>query len=341
MWDPARAAPALVRPGDRVRFRAVRDVATVTAPPPAAPVASGGGSAASAVVVRSAGPQTTVQDLGRPGLADLGVTASGALDRGALRRANRLVGNDAGAATFETVLGGLVIEAVGPLVVAVTGAGATLTRTTPDGDAVAVPTDAPLALATGDRLAVAAGPGFRNYVAVRGGLDVPAVLGSRATDVLSGTGPAPLAAGARLPVAAARPGLAVGFPEPPPPPPPEVTVLRYVAGPRDAWFDAGTSGLAGRDWTVAPESNRIGLRLAGRPLRRARAGELPSEGTVAGAIQVPPSGQPVLFLADHPVTGGYPVAGVVVSADLGKAAQLAPGARLRFTEIQPPLSLRS
>ncbi|MFD1213897.1 urea amidolyase, partial [Arthrobacter sp. GCM10027362] len=137
--------------------------------------------------------------------------------------------------------------------------------------------------------------------------------------------------GTVLPVAAAPPGAVVGFPEPPAAEPAEVTELRFVPGPRAEWFTEAALAEFGRQlWTVTPQSNRIGLRLDGTPLTRARTGELNSEGTVTGAIQVPPSGLPILFLADHPVTGGYPVAGVVLSADLDKAAQLAPGAMIRF-----------
>ncbi|NKX54300.1 5-oxoprolinase subunit B/C family protein [Arthrobacter mobilis] len=329
MWDPHREQPALVRPGARVRFRPVRELVEISRP---APAAAGTGKPGHGVVVLSPGLQTTVQDLGRPGFADLGVTVSGALDRGALRRANRLAGNPAGAAGLETVLGGLVLEAAGDQVVAVSGTRVPLTITGPDGGGRMVAAEAPFALLDGETLTLGTpASGLRSYVAIRGGLDVPAVLAARATDTLSGTGPAPVARGTMLPVAAAPPGSVVGFPEPPAAEPAEVTELRFVPGPRADWFTAQSlAGLGQQLWTVTPQSNRIGLRLDGTPLERARAGELDSEGTVSGAIQVPPSGLPILFLADHPVTGGYPVAGVVLAADLDKAAQLGPGARIRF-----------
>jgi allophanate hydrolase subunit 2 len=111
-----------------------------------------------------------------------------------------------------------------------------------------------------------------------------------------------------------------------------VVALRVLPGPREDWFDAeALEVLTGSEYRVTPASNRTGLRLAGPALGRVRAGELPSEGMVTGAIQVPPDGQPILLLADHPVTGGYPVIGVVVTADLGQAAQLRPGQPVRFT----------
>jgi allophanate hydrolase subunit 2 len=116
-------------------------------------------------------------------------------------------------------------------------------------------------------------------------------------------------------------------------------VLRITAGPRQDWFTPESrASLTGQAWAVTPESNRIGVRLAtadGQPLERARSEELPSEGVVAGSLQVPPSGLPVLFLADHPVTGGYPVIGVVLPEDLPAAAQLPPGTAIRFVEVDP------
>ncbi|ALE06846.1 hypothetical protein AL755_17570 [Arthrobacter sp. ERGS1:01] len=346
LWDPERTIPALVQPGDRVRFRPVREVAVVSRHR-ATPVAEAGRGAAAerdsaghrlrGFRVLSPGPHTTVQDLGRPGLAHLGLTASGALDRAALRRANRLVGNPGvgtGDAGLEIVAGALALQAVGSQIVAVTGSG-TQWVTVSGGLENATPSGTPIQLRDGDTLLMRpdAATGFRSYLAVRGGLDVPAVLGSRSTDALSGTGPAPLSAGMFLPVAAAHAG-AVGFPEPEPPPGDGVTVLRFISGPREDWFTPDSvAAFRSQDWTVTAQSNRVGLRLDGVALELARKGELPSEGMVAGAIQLPPSGLPVLFLADHPVTGGYPVIGVVLRADLDKAAQLAPGARMAFRAV--------
>jgi biotin-dependent carboxylase-like uncharacterized protein len=174
--------------------------------------------------------------------------------------------------------------------------------------------------------------GFRTYLAVRGGVDTKPVLGSRSTDTMSGIGPAPLAAGGFIRAGKATSSNVVGNPEVQPDFPDNgVTVLDIVPGPRDDWFDAAALELlCSQDWTVTPRSNRVGMRLDGKPLERSRNGELASEGTVAGALQIPPEGQPVLFLADHPITGGYPVAAVVVDHQLDLAAQVPIGGRIRF-----------
>lgn len=332
LWDLGRDSPALLPPGSRVRFNAVRATAAVQ------PARPGGGAAAATapharpglVVVRT-GLQATIQDLGRPGFAAVGVTGSGAMDRRALRQANRLAGNPAGAAGLEVLYGGLAVTAAADLVVAASGAavGLSVTGAGPDAEQ---PMLAPFALLAGQTLALGTPvEGLRTYLAVRGGLAVAPVLGSRSTDTLSGLGPAPLKAGMAVPVLGAPPSSVVGHPELPDPATGGPTVLHYVPGPRQDWFSAAsqarfTSGV----WTVTAESNRIGVRFGGRALDRAKDGELASEGTVRGAIQIPPEGLPVLFLADHPVTGGYPVIGVVVGADLDKAGQLRPGTLVRF-----------
>ncbi|HSP76452.1 MAG TPA: 5-oxoprolinase/urea amidolyase family protein [Cryobacterium sp.] len=355
LWDLARPQPALIRPGNRVRFRAVREqvaaadilVAEAEAATETAADAETAGDAeaaaetetsatpAAGVRVLSPGAQTTVQDLGRPGYADQGVTGSGALDRGALRRANRVVGNPASAAVLENALGGLSLTALADQVLAVTGACVPLTVTDAAGRHRELPMDSAVSLLAGQTLSLGAPrSGVRSYLAFRGGIDVAPVLGSRSTDTLSGIGPAPLTPGTVLRMLPPAPGSAVHHPEIPPPAPAEVTALRFVPGPRADWFDpASVARFGAEEWTVTAQSNRIGLRLAGEPLTRSRPGELASEGTARGAIQVPPSGLPVLFLADHPVTGGYPVIGVVLAEDLDLAAQLPTGARIRFSPV--------
>lgn len=272
------------------------------------------------LTVLATGPLTTVQDGGRPGRGALGVGRSGACDRGALRLANRLVGNDPDAAALEATLGGLVLRAEADVVVATTGARCSEAH------------DAPVALRAGAELHLGApATGLRTYVAVRGAIAVEPVLGSRSTDLLAGLGPPVLARGDVLPVGgAAGPMPGVDLAPVPDPPGGEVTV-RMLPGPRADWFTAGTAAaLTATAWEVTGESNRIGLRLAGAALERSRTGELASEGMVRGALQVPPSGQPVLFLADAPVTGGYPVLGYVHDADVDRCGQLRPGQTLRF-----------
>ncbi|MET7764626.1 biotin-dependent carboxyltransferase family protein [Streptomyces sp. NPDC005393] len=279
-------------------------------------------------VVRS-GALTTVQDLGRIGHAHLGVPRSGALDQPAHRLANRLVGNPEGAATLETTLTGCALRLRRAATVAVTGAPCPVTV---DGRPAAW--GAPLRIPAGALLeAGAATHGVRSYMAFDGGVEAEAVLGSRATDVLSGLGPAPLVDGAVL---------RLGPPRGPAPrvdwvPHQGVTrevVLPVVLGPRDDWFTtAGLHTLTTGDFRVSAASNRIGLRTEGPCLERAKEGELPSEGMALGALQVPPDGRPVLFLADHPTTGGYPVVGVVPEPYLAAAAQAAPGTPVRFARL--------
>ncbi|MFF2318626.1 5-oxoprolinase/urea amidolyase family protein [Arthrobacter sp. NPDC058097] len=348
MWDLDRPEPALASPGHRVQFRAVRDVVTLNPEPSDEATRDGSQQALPATTsglrVLSPGIHSLIEDLGRQGHSALGVSAAGALDRASLRRANRLVGNAPSAAAIETVAGGLRVEAIGDQVLAVAGAPSALTVVTPSASPVeegggtedrqrTVPAAAPFALLDGEILTIGVpDAGFRSYVAVRGGVDVPAVLGSRSTDTMSGIGPKPLAAGQLLPSGGAAESGVVGSPEIQPDyPSGGVTVLDVVPGPRADWFDqAALDSLCAQDWTVKPESNRVGMRLQGTPLERSRTGELPSEGTVAGAIQMPPEGLPVLFLADHPITGGYPVIGVVVDHQLDLAAQVPIGGSIRF-----------
>jgi len=272
------------------------------------------------------GALTTVQDLGRPGWAHLGVPRSGALDEPALRLANRLVGNPESAAALETTLTGVRLRVGRATAVAVTGARCVVRV---DGRAAGWGT----ALTVGEGAEVLVEPaleGLRAYVAVAGGIDADPVLGSRSTDLLSGLGPAPVDAGDRF---------AVGAPTRVPHgieavPRPRARTLRLVLGPRSDWFTpASVSALDGAAYVVAADSNRIGLRLTGRAVARSRDGELPSEGMVLGAVQVPPSGQPVVFLHDHPTTGGYPVVGVVVGEDLPVCAQARPGDRLTLRVV--------
>lgn len=276
------------------------------------------------------GPLTTVQDLGRPGYAHLGVPPSGAVDPDSLRSANRKAGNLQAAAGLETTLRGVAFRLSEPRRVAVTGAVAPVTL---DGE----PVELPAVIPAGAVLDVgAATAGLRSYVAVAGGIDVPPVLGSRSTDRLSGLGPAPLRDGDEIPL-----GPDVPAPDPvwagdwyahsPPaddPFPREIRLLLHP-GPRDDWLTPRAwELLATAAWTVTPDTDRVGVRLAGPRPDRARPGELPSEGLVTGAVQVPPDGRPVVFLADHPTTGGYPVAGVVEAT--GALAQARPGTIVRF-----------
>lgn len=445
MWDESADPPALIAPGDTVRYRAVRptaeagagstgeagsesageaagfagkagpdgeaegrphgDASSADAPSadspsgdapdpgpavPPAPAAPG----RPVLRVEDAGLLTLVEDLGRAGYGDLGVASSGVLDRASAWTANRLVGNGGASAVLESI-GGLRVTALVDTVVAVTGAEAPLTvmpgRASGSGEPHRHPLAHALLLRTGDELTIGgARLGMRSYLAVRGGFAAPSVLGSAATDLLSGLGPAPVRAGDTLRVrnrprpagaghggaqASAAPSdtpagasststpagatntSAASAPEAPTPetgaiaavaePAPnplrvsgERAVLRCIMGPRADWFDAAEQARFTQvRWQVTGRSNRIGLRLepgeGDAPLARSRDGELASEGMITGAVQVPPDGNPVLFLADHPVTGGYPVIATVVAEDLDVAGQLPPGSAVTFTPVDP------
>ncbi|MFI7326107.1 biotin-dependent carboxyltransferase family protein [Streptomyces rubiginosohelvolus] len=274
------------------------------------------------------GALTTVQDAGRPGHAHLGVGRAGALDAPAARLANRLVGNPPDAAVLETTLTGCAVRPDRPVVAVVGGAGC---RVTVDGRPVAW--GAPVRAPAGAVLeAGPAGTGLRSYLAFAGGLVPDPVLGSRSYDLLSGLGPAPLSADDELPLGEPASGGPPPHTDPVPwPGAPAELVLPVHPGPRHDWFtEAALRTLLTAAYRVSPHSNRIGLRTEGPPLERSRTEELPSEGMVLGAIQVPPDGRPVVFLNDHPTTGGYPVVGVVPERALAAAAQAVPGTRLRF-----------
>lgn len=277
------------------------------------------------LVVRALGGPVLVQDAGRPGQAAIGVGSSGAADRAAYALGNRLLGNRDGSASLEVTLGGLEVEATSVVWVCVTGAPVPLHV-----DDRAEPTGAVLALRPGQRLRLEMPEkGLRSYVAVRGGVDLPPLLGSRSRDTLAGLGPAPLAVGDRLPVGDAV-GAELLVDAVPPQQYDDGPVLRVVRGPRDDWV-TDTDRLVSQTWRVGPASDRVALRLEGSPLRPdAERGQLASEGALRGAIQVPPNGVPVVFGPDHPVTGGYPVVGVVIDADTDRLAQLRPGDELRF-----------
>ncbi len=369
LWDLAERVPALLQPGMRVRFVDVTEgppaveeaasqepgssssVESGSALPPAEPMSDAPAPAVPApvdrprpdraLVVTAPGPFSILEDLGRPGRSGLGVSRSGAMDHRALREANRLVGAATGSAALELAYGGLEATARGDLVLAVAGAPVPLTVHGAGGVRHAVP-GAAFALDDGEVLVVGAPPrGVYSYLAVRGGWEAESVLDSASGDVLARIGPGRLAAGDELGVgrawsesvaaAAHDAQRSVSAPD-------EVTLLDVVLGPRDDWFTAeALERLTGQRFTVTAQSNRIGLRLAGEhPLERAVEHELPSEATVSGALQVPPDGQPVLFMADHPVTGGYPVVACVVGDQLDRAAQVPVGASVRFRVVPGP-----
>ena len=347
MWDTHADPPALLQPGDTVTYRAVRDSATVTsthAPgetrrsshprPPSRP----------AFTVDNPGLQSLFQDSGRRGFGDMGVNHSGAADRSSAWVANDILGNPSSAAVIENI-GGIVLTATTDTVVCVTGALATVTVGAAEHDLAS-----PVLVRAGVKLTIQPitepSSGLRHYIAARGGFIAEQVLESTSTDVLSGLGPRPLEQGDALSIGQRTTTASVGTAGSNPLR--TTGELRCIPGPRDDWFSHQEfERFCSTDWIVTGQSNRVGLRLAlpevdevgvdhkNTPLERRHDGELASEGMVAGCVQVPPSGLPVVFLADHPVTGGYPVIATVLEEDLDIAAQLAPGEKVRFSALNP------
>ncbi|PQM46206.1 KipI antagonist [Mycobacterium talmoniae] len=279
------------------------------------------------------GPLALVQDLGRDGLAHLGVTRSGAADRRSHTLANRLVANPDDRATIEVMFGGFAARVRGgDLDIAVTGA-----DTDPTVNGVAFGSNSIQHVRDGQVIELGAPyAGLRTYVGVRGGVDVTPVLGSRSYDVMAAIGPLPLQAGDVLPVGAHTDD----YPEVEQAPVAAIDEgglleLQVVPGPRDDWLE-DPDALVHSIWMVTDHSDRVGMRLEGRPLRHAWPDrQLPSEGAMRGAIQVPPNGLPVILGPDHPVTGGYPVVGVVTEDDVDKLAQIRPGQYVRLHWSRP------
>lgn len=345
MWDTMREPPALLQPGTRVRFYdlakrpltatpAWREAATMVEEP------AGEGDPATRLTVLAAPMPALFQDLGRIGQTGQGVSASGALDQASLKAANRAVGNAAATACLEITLGGFSFESSGRATIALAGAPCPVSVRDRSGRSFEAAICQPIPLEAGDVVTLGRPPkGMRSYLAVRGGFEVKPVLGSAATDTLAVVGPPPVSAGAvltlREPVAPMESVSLDELPFAKLPAAGDTVTLDIVMGPRTDWFtDAALDQLCNQDWLVTPQSNRVGIRLAGEtPLERIDRTELPSEGTATGAIQVPHNGQPVLFLADHPLTGGYPVIGNVAEYHVGLAGQIPVNAKIRFRPI--------
>jgi biotin-dependent carboxylase-like uncharacterized protein len=278
------------------------------------------------------GPLAVVQDLGRAGLAHLGVGRSGAADRRSHKLANRLVANPDDRATVEVTFGGFSARVCGGDVdIAVTGA-----DTDPTVNGIKFGTNSIHHVRDGQVISLGAPrAGLRTYLAVRGGICVEPVLGSRSYDVMSAIGPSPLRTGDQLPIGEHT----NDYPELDQAPVAAITgnavELSVIPGPRDDWF-VDPDVLVRTDWLASDRSDRVGMRLVGRPLQyRFPDRQLPSEGTTRGAIQVPPNGLPVILGPDHPVTGGYPVVGVVIDEDIDKIAQVRPGQHVRLHWARP------
>jgi biotin-dependent carboxylase-like uncharacterized protein len=267
------------------------------------------------ITVESAGLLTTVQDLGRPGYAHLGISACGAADELAFRIGNLLVGNDANAPALEMTAVGGTFAFDHEAVVAVTGASCDVRAWQP--------------CQTRQVRVGTLRDGVRAYLCVRGGIDAPLVLGSASTHVSSGLGGRPVKRGdvlvvgdravrePRWPGVSWRPELDGG--------------LRVTEGPQADWFDA--SGFYSNPWKVLPESNRAGVRLQGTAVQQRVSRQLLTEGVSLGAVQVPAGGQPIILFVDQQTTGGYPKIANVISADLWRVGQLRPGDGVHFEQV--------
>ena len=283
-------------------------------------------------LVLAAGMLDLVQDLGRPGYARFGVPQGGAADPGALIQANRLVGNSLQAAGLELVLRGPALAFPEGGVVALTGADMAAVRDS----GLAAPRYQTLWLHPGEvlRLGTVRG-GCRAYVGVGGGIATEPVMQSRATFTAGGFGGfagRPLRPGDRLPLG--PPPFPPPYARLPLPAPEDDRVVRVIPGPQGSAFDdSALVHFYGGEFRVSGSSDRAGLRLEGPRLRAPGGGRGPSQALLPGAVQVPPDGRPILLAWDGPVTGGYPVIAGVISADLPRLAQLAPGGRISFRAV--------
>lgn len=335
LFEPRAEPPAWLQPGDRVRFRPISREEfdslrpAMEAARQAALSKPQGAGTAPVMVVERPGIHTTVQDTGRPGWQAQGVPVGGALDPRALRVANLLVGNESAAAGLEWLIDGPLLRFEAPRVVAVTGV-----------EPERFTAGRPRLVQAGEKLDLTAScAGTRGYLAVAGGIDVPVVLGSRSTALRAGFGGfagRTLRRGDRLGTMPPQnrnvpSGWCVGRswirPD-------KTSPVRIVPGPHASVFAAGSwSDLTESAFRVRLDSDRMGLRLTGRKITRARTGEIVSIPVAAGAIQVPPDGQPIVLLADRQTLGGYPQVAYVISADLPRLAHARPGAEIWFREV--------
>jgi KipI family sensor histidine kinase inhibitor len=337
LFDPARVPAALLAAGDRVRFVPVSgDEPEPSREWSSPPTGEAGPGPAAAIRVLEPGFQTTVQDLGRPGYAHLGVSASGAADPFSLRIGNWLVGNPPGAPALEMTLTGGTFVFSSPALIAVAGSdfGAAV-------DGYRIPLWSAVEVRPGQSLTCAATrSGARSTLCVRGGIASPAVLGSASTHLATGIG------GHQGRALRVGDGLCVGAVGVQPGPPRrraarEIAarligrdVLRVTRGAQwDRFSEEARAALTGDSYEVREDANRMGLRLSGPKLEAARQGVMLTEGVSLGALQVPADGQPILSFVEHQTTGGYPQIACVIAADLHRAGQLRPRDRVRFVEV--------
>jgi biotin-dependent carboxylase-like uncharacterized protein len=346
LWDLDREPPALLTPGREVRFVVGRSDPVLgpsaPEPSPGSPKGTrrplGPGDSSRALEIQSFARRPLLQDGGRAGRSALGVGPSGAADRTAYELGARLLGQGPDQAALEVLLGELVVRAHGSTTVALTGAPAPATI-----DGRPMPYAAPFLLRDGQVLVLGRpASGMRTYLSVRGGFAVGAVLGSRSQDTLSGLGPGEILPGEWLPVRPSRAAPRVDIAPVATTESGQPVELRGTWGPHAARLADPLEAFHG-SWRIGADSDRVGVRLEPVDGSRHRGPQLvegpevPPVGLVRGAIQVPPNGIPVVFLSDHPVTGGYPVVAVLDESSIDRVAQLRPGSAVRLTLRNQPL----
>jgi len=331
LFDPERDPPSLLQVGDAVRFDPMPAPASRPRQAESAVKLPVRPHVRDTIEVLEPGLQTSVQDLGRAGYGRLGVAPGGAADRAALIAGNALVGNPEDAAGLECTLIGPRLRFLRPSRIAIAGAdlGAQV-------NGMRLPSGAARVVGPGDELAFerGRGKGARAYLCIAGGIDVPAPLGSRSTDLMARFGGfhgRALRHGDRLRVGVAAPGrrqaarvwrTAVNY------------SFRVVRGPQvDRFDDNAWRAFTTREFTVSSQSNRLGIRLDGPPILPNGGADIISEGLVTGAIQITGEGQPIVMLPSRATIGGYPKIATVMSADLDRLGQLRPGDPVRFDEV--------
>lgn len=338
VWDLHRKEPALLKPGSRVNFIDASKSGKIYSLPISKKVEETDHLQHDIKILQT-GLQTLWQDDGRIGQAALGISESGAMDKSALHSVNRVVGNPINTPALEITQGGFKAQINNAMLVAVTGATCDITITTAKQEKYHSRMYEPIQLEKGDTIELGnCQCGVRSYFAVRGGFEIAPVLTSCSYDTLAQVGPSPLKNNQYLALKHKKRLNAVSLTQLPLvnyPTSDDVVELDIVLGPRTDWFtQQAITKLCSQLWHVTPASNRIGLRLLGEePLSRKIQQELPSEGTCIGAIQIPANGQPVLFLNDHPLTGGYPVIGAVCNYHLDLAGQIPVNAKIKFNPI--------
>ncbi|HEX3840501.1 MAG TPA: 5-oxoprolinase/urea amidolyase family protein [Acidimicrobiales bacterium] len=346
LFDPEVAPYARLRSGDIVRFRAADETERrdgVTDAPVAADAAASPRAAARArsqrfVEVLEPGLLTLVEDGGRSSVASIGIPDAGPADPDAMRLANRLVGNPEDAGALEVTARGPTLRFEGDAHVAVVAAASDVVDVRVDGHTAG--TDSVVPVRSGQTVAIGqVRHGLRAYLAVAGGIDILPVVGSRSSDVLSGLGLGPLVMGDQLDLGIPDHPRGLLTHSPAALQPAAEARIRVVEGPHPLGR-ANLEALCSVRWRVADASNRVGLRLSAPDTPLTPAGRILSTGTITGAIQVPPDGQPIVLMPDHATVGGYPIIACVISADLAKLGQLRGGDHLRF-ELVSPESARS